>query len=103
MRNLCIQSFIALCIVFVPVALFSENLSPEKELKSLASQLFRHTNNLVNLNTDLIEVAKACNDREVVYVYSLVDKIGDILIISFYEGRLLETSLMIHPQSLLMI
>lgn len=73
--------------------------SSDDELEGLSAKLFENTNTLVNLSKDLAEIAKTCEGNEMVYLFSLGEKIGDILVICFYEARLLETSKMIKPDS----
>jgi hypothetical protein len=93
-------SILAICLTLTVFPTASAVGSPlDDELPSLSERLFDNTNALVNLSKDLTEIAKSCDNNEMAYLYSLAEKIGDILVICFYEARLLETADIIERDS----
>jgi hypothetical protein len=83
--------------LLVPGGAQADSTVFETELAQLGSGLLENTNALVNLSKDLVEVAKSCPDQEMLYVYSLAEKLGNVLVICFYEGRFLKLVDMIRP------
>jgi len=97
MKNL--LAIVVLCFAVTAFQMAYATDTLDRQLDGLSSKLFDNTNTLVNLSKDLAEIARTCEGNEMVYLFSLGEKIGDIVVICFYEARLLEISPMIKTDS----